>query len=236
MTVPSGARTSKEGYVSSVLVLGMIAAGLFAAFLAPPVQSQSTVNVTIDNFAFTPNAITVVIGVNNTVTWTNLQTGSYGSQGVTHSVTANDNSWGSTVLPGASYTYTFAVAGTYGYHCKFHSYMTGTVVVVGAGGTTSTSSTSSTLSSTTQTTPATTTTPSTTSTTSPTTSTASSMTPTTQSTITTTPTTAASSSSTSAGIPEFPYGALAVAAVTILVLTSYVMSRRYLLPRESAPS
>ena len=80
------------------------------------------------NKGFTPDNITVVIGVNSTVTWTN-------NDASIHTVTST------TVPPGASpfnsgylntgdkYTYTFTVAGVYVYHCQLHPWMTGFVVV-----------------------------------------------------------------------------------------------------------
>lgn len=128
----------KSASPGAVPVVILIMAGLMVAFSAPPVTGQSTVKVIINNFAYTPNKITVVIGVNNTVMWTNEQTG------VIHTVTANDNSWGSgTLSVGNSYTHTFTAAGTFGYHCSIHTYITGTVIVLSAGTPISTSSTTS---------------------------------------------------------------------------------------------
>jgi plastocyanin len=124
---PGAAGASKKRYVSSVVAVGLIAAGLFAAFLAPAAQSQSTVNVSIKGFAFNPPTITVVLGVNNTVTWTN-------NDPVHHTVTGSNGAWGSNVNPGiapnATFTYTFTAAGTFGYHCSIHTYMKGTVIVL----------------------------------------------------------------------------------------------------------
>jgi hypothetical protein len=53
---------------------------------------------------------------------------------MTHTVTADDNSWTSgSLAPGASYSRTFNAAGTYNYHCIFHSgIMSGTVAVTGS--------------------------------------------------------------------------------------------------------
>ena len=80
------------------------------------------------NKGFTPDNITVVMGVNNTVTWTN-------NDASIHTVTS------STVPPGASpfdsgylntgatFTYTFTTPGVYEYHCTIHPWMTGFVIV-----------------------------------------------------------------------------------------------------------
>jgi len=125
----------------------LVCAGFFTALAVQPTSAQSAVSITINNYAFTPNKITVVIGVNNTVTWTMEQSGvPY------HTVTPNpgdpDESWGSGQLTtGMSYSFTFTVAGTYGYHCSLHTYMTGTVVVEAASGTSSVSTTQSSASS-----------------------------------------------------------------------------------------
>jgi plastocyanin len=72
---------------------------------------------------FSPPTIVVVIGVNNTVTWTNDDI-------VAHTVTSDTGVFDSgNIAAGATWSYTFATAGTYNYHCSYHSWMTGTVVV-----------------------------------------------------------------------------------------------------------
>jgi plastocyanin len=78
-------------------------------------------DVSIKNFAFTSNNISVTKGT--TVKWTN-------NDGVTHTVTADDGSFDSGSLTnGASFSHTFSTAGTYTYHCSIHTTMTGTVTV-----------------------------------------------------------------------------------------------------------
>ena len=75
------------------------------------------------NKGFGPDRITVVIGVNNTVVWTN-------NDSQPHTVTANGAAFDSGFLaPGATFSYTFTQPGTYDYHCTYHPWMTGTVVV-----------------------------------------------------------------------------------------------------------
>jgi len=77
--------------------------------------------VTIADFAFAPTSLTVPAGA--TVTWTNK-----GSVG--HTVTADDGSFGSeTLASGATFSATFAKAGTFAYHCRIHPSMTATIVV-----------------------------------------------------------------------------------------------------------
>jgi len=72
---------------------------------------------------FNPSTISVVIGINNTVVWNNDDT-------APHTVTANDGSFSSGNLnPGDSYSFTFTTPGTYAYHCSYHSWMKGIVIV-----------------------------------------------------------------------------------------------------------
>lgn len=75
---------------------------------------------------YSPASFTVVIGVNNTVTFVNKDS-------TTHTVTS-DNGESLTfdsgdILVGRSWAFTFATPGTYAFHCTYHSFMRGTVVV-----------------------------------------------------------------------------------------------------------
>ena len=73
---------------------------------------------------YDPDNITVVIGVNNTVMWTN-------NDNEAHTVTASDGSFNSgNMNPGATFTYTFTTPGTYTYICTYHPWMRGYVVVI----------------------------------------------------------------------------------------------------------
>jgi plastocyanin len=77
--------------------------------------------VSIANMAFMPATITVSHGTK--ITWTN-------NDNMTHTVTADDDSFDSgNIAPGSSFSRTFAVAGTYPYHCTIHPNMLGKVVV-----------------------------------------------------------------------------------------------------------
>lgn len=83
-----------------------------------PVASNS---VTIHNFAFGPQVVTVKVGT--TVHWMNHDTEA-------HTVTSDTRAFGSPVLqPGHGYSFTFTKPGTYSYHCMIHPFMTGKVVV-----------------------------------------------------------------------------------------------------------
>ena len=83
-----------------------------------PATSNS---ITIDNMAFNSSSIAVKAGT--TVTWTN-------NESITHTVTADDASFDSgNMKQGDKFTHTFNTAGTFSYHCKYHSSMTGSVSV-----------------------------------------------------------------------------------------------------------
>ena len=109
----------------------------FAPVPPPPPEAAATSTVSIVDFGFTPASLTVAAGT--TVTWTN--TGA-----VIHSVTSDTGAFdsspscpgGACINPGASYSHRFAQAGTFAYHCRVHSNMTGTVIVTAAAQTTTT--------------------------------------------------------------------------------------------------
>ena len=85
---------------------------------APPVGPDA---VLIQNFAFVPAALTVKVGA--TVTWTN-------QDGDPHTVVADGGQFQSPGMDSnATYSYTFATAGTYDYVCSIHPFMRGSVVV-----------------------------------------------------------------------------------------------------------
>lgn len=80
------------------------------------------------NKGFTPDNVTVIIGVNNTVTWTN-------DDASIHTVTSSTVPTGASPFDsgflnaGATFTYTFTTPGVYEYHCTIHPWMTGFVTV-----------------------------------------------------------------------------------------------------------
>ena len=98
-------------------------------------QGVATVQVSIDNGAgtnvndpgYTPDNITVVLGINNTVQWVN-------NDNMPHTVTAVDGSFDSgNMNAGANFTHTFTQAGTYQYLCVYHHWMHGSVTVLASG-------------------------------------------------------------------------------------------------------
>ncbi len=111
-----------------VLIMGAIAFGSFS----PHVSSTDSVVVMMVPGAsspsnpsghFSPMVITVVIGVNNTVTWVNKDYS-------IHTVTSNAGIFDSGLLnSGDKWSYTFSTPGTFAYHCAIHPFMTGIVIV-----------------------------------------------------------------------------------------------------------
>jgi plastocyanin len=89
---------------------------------AAPAAPAATSAITIDNFSFSPAAITVKAGT--TVTWTNRDE-------EPHSVVSSEEPMRSPTLAGNANTFshTFAKPGTYHYNCGIHPFMQGTVEV-----------------------------------------------------------------------------------------------------------
>jgi len=103
-------------------ILSMVALVVFA----PAASAQDDMTVSIQDFLFSPDQMTVAPGT--TVTWVND-----GQQ--PHTSTADDGTWDSgTLQPGDDYSFTFDQPGTYTYHCSIHPDMTATITVSGDGG------------------------------------------------------------------------------------------------------
>jgi amicyanin len=82
--------------------------------------------VTIDNFTFNPQRLTVAAG--STVTWTN-------KDDIPHAIASSSAQLRSQALDtDDNYSFTFTVPGTYQYFCSLHPHMTGTIVVEAAAG------------------------------------------------------------------------------------------------------
>ncbi len=87
----------------------------------PTAAAAASSTVDIQNFAFSPVAVTVRAGT--TVTWTN-------KDGEPHTVTERNKAFASPVLSsGQSYSHTFTTPGSYSYLCTIHPFMVATVVV-----------------------------------------------------------------------------------------------------------
>jgi plastocyanin len=113
----------------------LIAAGALGALVGSalafgvagaPAQTGNGI-VSIDNFTFTPAALTVKAGT--TVTWTN-------KDDIPHGIASSGNGFARSraLDTDDSYSFTFTRPGTYQYFCYIHPHMTGTIVVEAAAG------------------------------------------------------------------------------------------------------
>ncbi len=96
------------------------ALGVRAAVTAAP--AHTTVHVTIQHFAFSPQTLTVAPGA--TVVWTNKDSAA-------HTVTSDTSAWtpSGTIAQGHSFSVTFSKPATYPYHRAIHPNMTAKAVV-----------------------------------------------------------------------------------------------------------
>ena len=106
---------------------------LLGSVLLPAAVGAATVTITVANFSFSPNDIT--IGLHDTVHWVLAS----GCHTVTSGVDLNDPNAGllfdtTVCTTGASFDYTFDAAGNFPYFCKFHlPGMTGVIRVATTG-------------------------------------------------------------------------------------------------------
>ena len=129
--------------LGAVMIIGVVAIGSVFIFRLQPPLGGSTGSYTTHqgevlvilpsgvstnlNLNFNPRNITVVVGVNSTVTWQNQDSAK-------HTVTATDHSFDSgDLLQGQVFSHTFNTPGTYDYICIYHSFwMKGAVTVKAA--------------------------------------------------------------------------------------------------------
>jgi plastocyanin len=103
--------------------MGAACAPIVAAFVLPAwSQTVSTGAISINNFAFKPQTLTVKAGT--TVTWTNKDADAHG-------IASSNNAFARSKAldTNDSYSFTFTKPGTYQYFCYIHPQMTGTIVV-----------------------------------------------------------------------------------------------------------
>ena len=117
---------------------GLLAFGIvLTAMLAAPVAGAAAnspahiVSCSTATACYSPNPIRITVG--STVTWTN-------DHSIAHTATADSGAWdtGALATGATSLAITFNTAGTFAYHCRFHSDMHGTVIVSAAATATAT--------------------------------------------------------------------------------------------------
>jgi plastocyanin len=101
--------------------------GSTVAAIGTPVQSKSSTVYIVEtpvSWDFSPQRLTVVLGVNSTVTWI--------SRSISYdTVTGTDGSFSSgPIAPGHTFSYTFTRPGNYEYKCIYHPWMVGVVTVL----------------------------------------------------------------------------------------------------------
>jgi plastocyanin len=108
-------------------VLGaVVGSGLAGGVMVAGAQAAATA-VSIDNFTFTPQKLTVKAGT--AVTWTN-------KDDIPHGIAATNNAFARSKALDTddSFSFTFTTPGTYQYFCYVHPHMTGTIIVEAATG------------------------------------------------------------------------------------------------------
>jgi plastocyanin len=110
-----------------VLLLLSLAQALHAGAAVPAARLHAMVQVTIQNFAFSPQTITIAPGT--TVVWTQKDS-------VAHTVTSDTGAWtdSGTLAQNKTFSVTFTKPGTYPYHCAIHPSMIAKVIVTSGNG------------------------------------------------------------------------------------------------------
>jgi plastocyanin len=103
-------------------VLGAVVGSVLAAGVLFARADGPTSTVSIDNFSFGPQTLTVKAGT--TVTWTN-------KDDIPHGIGATNNAFpkSKALDTDDSYSFTFTTPGTYQYFCYLHPKMVGSIVV-----------------------------------------------------------------------------------------------------------
>jgi plastocyanin len=123
----------------SLVILSVLAIALISGLIMalPMTRAQSTIMVSETLGAgnpsgapgYDPDVIDVVVGVNNTISWTNNDVGH------NHTVTSMEIPPGAVpfdsgnMVKNATFTVTLTVPGVYRYGCSYHPWMTGVIDV-----------------------------------------------------------------------------------------------------------
>jgi plastocyanin len=117
--------------VITATALGAAVGLLLAASVLFARADVPTSMVSIDNFSFGPQTLTVKAGA--TVTWTNRDD-------IPHGIASSNNAFkkSGALDTDDSYSFTFSTPGTYQYFCYLHPHMVGSIVVEATTGSNST--------------------------------------------------------------------------------------------------
>ena len=108
--------------VIAATVLGAAVGSLLAASVLFARADGPTSRVSIDNFSFGPQTLTVKAGT--TVTWTN-------KDDIPHGIASSNNAFkkSGALDTDDSYSFTFTTPGAYQYFCYIHPHMVGSIIV-----------------------------------------------------------------------------------------------------------
>jgi len=108
-------------FAACLLFAGAKLVGTQRLLAASPENQPSGIEISIDNFSFTPPTVTVKAGTQ--ITWTNRDD-------IPHTVVSSDNAFKSKALDtDDTFSFTPTKPGTYTYFCSLHPKMTASVVV-----------------------------------------------------------------------------------------------------------
>ena len=113
--------------VVAATVLGAAVGSLLAASVLFARADGPTSTVSIDNFSFAPQTLTVKAGT--TVTWSNRDD-------IPHGIGSSNNAFkrSAALDTDDNFSFTFTTPGTYQYFCYLHPHMVGSIVVEAATG------------------------------------------------------------------------------------------------------
>jgi plastocyanin len=113
--------------IAAAVLGAVVGSGLAGGVLVARAQTTVAAVVSIDNFTFSPQQLTVKAGT--TVTWTN-------KDDIPHGIAATGNTFKRSAAMDTddNYSFTFTTPGTYQYFCYIHPHMTGMIVVEAATG------------------------------------------------------------------------------------------------------
>jgi plastocyanin len=106
--------------LTSLRVMGFGLAMAISIVFGTAIAQAQELNVTIDNFTFSPPELKVKVG--DTVTWTN-------HDDIPHTVVSAGKYRSKTLDTDDKFSFTFTSAGDYKYFCSLHPHMTGMIKV-----------------------------------------------------------------------------------------------------------
>jgi plastocyanin len=111
--------------VLAAIALGAVIGSVMAAGVLIVRADNPAGAISIDNFTFGPQTLTVKPGT--TVTWTN-------KDDIPHGIASSNNAFAKSKALDTddSYSFTFTTPGSYQYFCYIHPHMVGTIVVEAA--------------------------------------------------------------------------------------------------------